>query len=345
SILTPYFNHSDELTSHDGLVFRGERVVIPRTLISKMCERVHSSHIGIEGCLRRARECLFWPNMNSDLKEYMSQCSICLSLDSTSQQKETLMSHELPLRPWEKVGVDLFELDNKDYLITVDYYSNFWEVDRLYKTSSNAVISKLKNHFARYGIPDKVMSENGPQFDSQTFSNFAREWDFDHLTSSPGHSQSNGKAESAVKTAKRLIRKANKAGSDIYLAILDYRNTPNQVTSNSPVQSLLMRRTKTLLPTTSNLLKPSVTQVRDKLKLSQARQALHFNKGAKDLSPLEEGDMVGMKPFKKAPWRPATIVRCLDKCSYEVCAVGTTYRRNRVQLRQTQEKPSTPAPQ
>ena len=69
------------------------------------------------------------------------------------QQKETLMPHDVPSRPWAKVGTDLFMFDNKDYLITVDYLSNFWEIDYLTDTKSTTVIRKLKAHFARQGIP------------------------------------------------------------------------------------------------------------------------------------------------------------------------------------------------
>ena len=109
-------------------------------------------------------------------------------------------------------------------MITVDYTSNFWEVDRLENTESRSAIKKLKTHFAQYGIPDQVISDYGPQYSSASFAHFSRDWDFEHLTISPGHSQSNGQIESAVKTVKRLIKKVTKAKSDIYLAILDHRN-------------------------------------------------------------------------------------------------------------------------
>ncbi len=86
----------------------------------------------------------------------------------------------------------------------------------------------LKAHFSRHGIPDTVISDNGPQLDSREFNSFAREWEFEHVTSSLYHSQSNGKAESAVKIAKRLIKKAEKSGHDKYKAISDWRNTPTE---------------------------------------------------------------------------------------------------------------------
>ena len=136
------------------------------------------------------------------------------------------MSHEVPSRSWEKIATDVFTLDGKYYLVTIDYYSNFWEVDRLPNTKASTTILKLKSHFARYGIPDQVISDNGPQFTSDEFAEFSRKWDFEHLTSSPGNSKANGKAESGVKTVKRILKKSIRAGTDPYLAVLDYRNTP-----------------------------------------------------------------------------------------------------------------------
>ena len=104
------------------------------------------------------------------------------------------MSHEVPSHPWEKIVADFFTLDDKDYLVTIDYESNFWERDRLPNTRAVTTILKLKSHFPRYGIPDQVVSDNGPQFSSKEFADFAKTWDFEHLTSSPGHSKPNGKA-------------------------------------------------------------------------------------------------------------------------------------------------------
>ena len=72
-----YFAFRDELAIHDGIVFRDERVVVPASQRSVLKEKIHSSHLGIDGCLRRAKECLFWPNMTSEIREYISTCSIC----------------------------------------------------------------------------------------------------------------------------------------------------------------------------------------------------------------------------------------------------------------------------
>jgi hypothetical protein len=178
--VTPYFSYRDELTLHNGLIFKGERVIVPETIRIPIKEQLHSSHLGGESMLRRARECVFWPGMSSEIRHLTSSCEACQTF-CTAQQKEPLMPIEASY-PWEKVGVDLFTWDKKDYLLTIDYYSGLWEVDRLKRTTSNAVIKKLKQHFARNGIPSTLISDNGPQFSAQEFCNFAVNWDFEHTT-------------------------------------------------------------------------------------------------------------------------------------------------------------------
>ena len=118
--------------------------------------------------------------------------------------------------------------------------------------------------------------------------------------SSPGNSKANGKAESAVKTAKNLLHKALYSDKDPYTVILDYRNTPTQGMDSSPAQRLMNRRTKTLLPTSRTLLQPRVTYPeKDKRNLvkRQGQQIKYFNDGARDLREVAEGDIVRMKPF------------------------------------------------
>ena len=143
-----------------------------------------------------------------------------------------MISHPVPSRPWQVLAVDLFELQGQDYVVTTDYYSNFFEVDKLVSKTSKEVIEKLKPHMARHGIPDKIVSDNCPQFSSQEFKKFKDLCEFDHVTSSPTYPQSNGKAENAVKTAQRIMLKASEAGSDPYLRFLDFRNTPHRRTRN-----------------------------------------------------------------------------------------------------------------
>lgn len=338
----PYFNVRDELSVQDSLIFRGERVLVPKLLRKDMVERIHSSHIGAEGCLRRARECLYWPGMSAEIKDRVSSCDICRSCDNR-QSKETLCPHEVPDRPWAKVAVDLFEFNSRNYLVTVDYFSGFWEVDPLESTKAVYVIRKLKMHFARYGIPDVCHSDNGPQFQSAEYQRFSKEWKFKFTTSSPTYPRSNGKVENAVQSAKRLMKKAKKAGSDVYLALLDYRNTPTQGLDTSPAQRLLSRRTKTLLPTTNRLLEAEVVQDQHrKLMANKARQATYYNRGSKDLPELSRGDVVRVRLNHKQRNEDlprAEVQSRVATRSYEVLTEdGRRFRRNRIDLRKTPER-------
>ncbi len=224
--VTPYYSYRDELTLHDGLIFKGENVAVPESMRKSMKDYLHISHLGGESMLRRARECLFWPGMSGEIKVLASTCDACQSF-ARAQQKESLM----PIKaksPWEIVGVDLFTLDNKDYLLTIDYFSGFWEVGKLNSATTEAVVKKLKLHFSRYGVPCTLISDNGPQFASQEFHDFAVQWDFEHCPSAPTHSNANGKVESGVKAAKSMLKKCKKNNTDPNLALLEIRNTSTQ---------------------------------------------------------------------------------------------------------------------
>ena len=203
-VLNPYYSYQDELSVYNWLIFRGERLVIPKAFRYQTMKQLLSSNNGIIGSLRRARECLFWPEIDAEIKEYISYCEICTQYYA-KQPKETLMSHESPDRPWEKISGDIRTTDGKDYLITEDCFSNFWQIDRLRDTKASTCVLKLNSHFARNGIPDIVTSDNGPQFTLSEFPLFTKEWGFEHRTSSPGHQQASGQDESAGKTAENIL--------------------------------------------------------------------------------------------------------------------------------------------
>lgn len=84
-----------------------------------MLKEIHRSHIGIAGCLKRARELLYWPGINMEVKDYVSKCSVCQSYQP-EQCREELQPHEMPSRPWSKVGADIFEVGPQQFLIMVD---------------------------------------------------------------------------------------------------------------------------------------------------------------------------------------------------------------------------------
>ena len=111
-----------------------------------------------------------------------------------------------------------------------------------------------------------MITDNGPQYSNDQLAAFTREWEFQHTTSSPLHSQSNGKAESAVKIAKNLVKKANRENKDLQIAPLEWRNTPD-INNLSPTQKLISRGTRTTISTADALLKPEAVEgVHDNIK-------------------------------------------------------------------------------
>ena len=338
-----YYDVRDELTVQDSLVFKGPLIVIPNTLRKEMIELVHSTHIGTEGCLRRARDIMYWPRMSTQLKDYVSKCDVCMA-HRPQQSKEPIQQHEFAARPWSKVGADLCELKGRTLLVVSDYYSNYIEVENISKPNTLGITKALMIMFTRYGVPDTLVSDNGPQFSSEEFRRFATRWGFEHITSSPRYPQSNGKAENAVKTVKRLFTKCAESGQSEIRALLDWRNTPTEGMSTSPAQRFLGRRCKTLLPTNMALLQPRFETSEDKQALNRLKdkQKFYYNRQVKPLPPLSAGETVRMQLPGEKIWTPGVCTGQSGPRSYKVKVGDQEYRRNRRQLIQTKE--SSPLP-
>ena len=157
----PYWNCHDEISTANGIMFKGERVIVPKSMQADMLNLIHSSHMGEEKCKRRAKEVLYWPGMNAQIEDVVSNCHTCI-MYQRSNMKEPLLCHEVPSCPWAKVGADIFNLHGNSYLVLVDYYSSFIEVNQLHNIKSNEIIMYCKFQFARHGIPDILITDNGP---------------------------------------------------------------------------------------------------------------------------------------------------------------------------------------
>lgn len=130
-----------------------------------MLAKIHASHIGIQGCLRRTREVVYWPQMDKDVAAYVAKCDVCNS-QPAEQGKEPLICHELPTRPWEKMAVDLFDLNGTEFMMTVDYYSSLFEVERLASKTAKEVVKKLgfqTSWFKTMGNPSLLPSSKSSQ--------------------------------------------------------------------------------------------------------------------------------------------------------------------------------------
>ncbi|MCG7876694.1 MAG: RNase H-like domain-containing protein [Candidatus Thiodiazotropha endolucinida] len=338
SQIIDYWNFRDELTVDSGLILKGNRLVIPLAMRPKMLELLHQGHFGCEKTLNRARDVMFWPKISADISGLVLNCTVCLERRS-SNPKEPLKPHDIPDYPWQFVATDLFAWDGQDFLITVDYYSKYFEVQKLPSTRASTIIAKLKSVFARHGSPEVVKSDNAAMFTGEQFSDFARDWNFAHVTISPGNSQSNGLVEKSVGICKRIFSKAKADGKDPYLGLLEYRTTPNKL-QLSPSQLLFSRRLRSNLPVIRDQLLPETPNrenVKEKIKTSKENQKKYFNRNAKSLKPLEIGDKTRIQQNDKT-WKPAVVTNKQNERSYLVQTPdGTVYRRNRRHLLKTNE--------
>ncbi|XP_032230541.2 uncharacterized protein K02A2.6-like [Nematostella vectensis] len=331
-----YWNYKEELSVEDGLLFKSDRIVVPRSMRAEVLEDIHGAHMGESKSLSLARDYVFWPSMTAHIKDRVRSCQICNAFRN-QQQRETLHPHDLPSLPWQVVGTDLFEFAGHSYLIVVDFYSKYFEVELLRQSTAMCVVNTLKQIFARFGIPAKVISDNGPQYSNtrnifsttHEFKQFAEAWGFQHVTSSPEYPQSNGAAERAVQTAKRIFKKAAAENKDPFEGLLKYRNTPFDDIGVSPAQLLMSRRTRSTLPTHRRLLVPHPVDPHRVVKALAHRQAssrMSYDQHSRDLPPLEVGDKVRVRVNKDKEWCKAEV---LPRSYVVEDEKGRVFRRNR----------------
>ncbi|KAG1696931.1 hypothetical protein GQR58_006123 [Nymphon striatum] len=271
-----FWNYRDELSVLDGLILEGQKIVIPSQMRPNILETLHSGHMGVEKTLARARDVVFWPGITASINNMILGCSICL-VHRNSNAKEPLTCHDVPEYPWQVVASDLF----------IEYSHVF-------------------------GIPEKIITDNGPQYTSHKFVAIATEYGITQKTSSPHYPKSNGLAERTVQTVKRILTKSKADNKDPLLGILEYRTTPLRV-GYSPSQILMGRRLRTCLPST---------------KYKQKMKRYH-DKHAYPLPPLLIGEEVRVQR-QDGKWVPSVNIKKHDGHSYILRnSDKTTYRRNR----------------
>ena len=156
-----YWPLRDEHHTIEGLLFRGETLVMPPSVRHQMLTKLHESHLGKEKCKARARSIIYRPGMGRDIEGKISTCSICAKYEPTIPY-EPLISLVIPERPWSKLGMEILTFRGRDYLLVVNYFSKYPEVSQLSTKTASCVISHLKTCFARHGIPDTVIADNMP---------------------------------------------------------------------------------------------------------------------------------------------------------------------------------------
>ena len=219
------------------------------------------------------------------------------------QRRQTpvaFVNRRLPREPWEAIAADLFELNKENYLLVADIYTKFPIIRKLRSTHSSSIIQTLKEIFSEHGTPRHFHSDNGPQFSTTSFTQFAARWGFQHNTSSPHYPQSNGFIERQIQTIENhdKDRRSKKA-------LLFWRATPLERNHPSPDELLYGRIIKTTLPKTKA---PTSTE-QDKLLEDRQKKASDRNntKARTNKPALNSGQRVFIRNPINSTWSPGTI--------------------------------------
>lgn len=292
----------------------GYRVIVPGKFRKQLLSEIHGAHNGMVKMKALARQYFWWPKLDAEIEDFVKNCNSCMTY-SKNPNKVPLIKFEEGKQVFDRIHVDfLGPVKGKTFLIITDAYSKWPEVYEMTKMDSITTIDKLRDCFARYGLPNTIISDNGPQLVSTEFEHFCTTNGIKHTTSPPYHPATNGAAENSVKTFKSALNKLLMDSSCYNLSIsalvskylFSYRNTPHCVTGETPSKLMFLRKVKTRL---------------DFLSRSAAEKArenqIKFHHGNRNVN-FEEGELVYTKDYRnvKPKWVQAKIVRKIGRIIY-----------------------------
>lgn len=334
----PYRLRSSELTTEAGILMWGYRVVIPQKLRSEAVSNIHSSHLGIVKSKSLARMCMWWPGMDADIERIIKACEHCAEL-RPDPPKAALVTWANAAKPWSRIHVDFAGPMEKEYFfIITDAFSKWPEVFRTKTITAEFTIRKLREVFARFGLPEVVVSDAGTQFTSEVFKKFLNNNNIRGIVIAPGHPASNGAAENSVKSFKKGLRaslacaRASNLSTDLDVIVqrylFDYRNAIHCSTGEKPSRVMFGRD----LQTRFTLLSPK--SVREKIDESRLKQEANFCGRREDTFAV--GDRVMIRDYSnpnRASWSKAKVIEALGERNY-VCELesGRVIKRHLDQM-------------
>lgn len=311
--LQPCNRCAKELSTHDGIVLRGHRIVLPKALVKQALRIGHETHQGVVRTKQYLRSKFYWPNMDLDVERLIRNCSACV-LNQPLQEDQPLQPVELPPRPWTKIGMDLVGPIQNQYILTViDYYTSFPEAVVISDISSVTLITELTKIFARFGYPLEAVTDNGRQFVGHLFESFLQSCGIKHIKASPYYPKSNGKIERFHRYLKKAFRATKCEGKtwkeELPKILMAYRATPHRASGETPPMLMFGRDIHTKCPhleekgetpkekeTASNVQKHHETyKTKMKLYADQTNRAKEHNFKVSDvvyIANMESGKLV-----------------------------------------------------
>lgn len=334
----PYWNIRDTMSSIDGVAMVGQRVVVPAPLRGQVLDHLHAAHQGVSSMRSRANLSVYWPTIRNAIQQRRDQCRTCNRI-APSNPAEPLSPSPEPAYPFQLVCADFFNLAGHGYLVYVDRYTAWINIVQMSgDQAAPALIRNLRTLFTQFGIPEELSSDGGPPFPSREVQDFLTRWGVKFRLSSAHYPQSNGRAELAVKTAKRIITdntgpKGQLNTDQVMAALLQHRNTPMQEIGVSPAQLLYGRNLRDTLPFHEQAVNirsewKEVALDREKaLAKRNVRTTERYNAHTRHLASLSVGDQVlvqnqyGNNPKR---WeKTGTVVETNDHKQYSVKLHGS----------------------
>lgn len=325
--LKPYFTRKNEINLEGNILLWGYRVMIPQKLQRYVLSELHSSHLGIVKMKTLSRSYVWWPSLNKDIERIANNCEPCLK-NRPDVPKTAIQSWPVPEGPWQRVHIDFAgPILNKMLLIVVDAFSKWLEVVIVPSITSDCTISKLREIFARFGLPKLLVSDNGRQLVSKEFEEFLALNGIKHVTSPPFHPSSNGAAENCVKTVKQFLLKEmdNNSKVDVKKSLcrflILYRNTKHCSTGASPAEIMLGRPLRTRLDSLkmNHNIANVISNEEVQSNLRKAQMIQQQNVGGKTREFLN-GQKVLVRDYRSAKptWTRGKIVNQSGKNVYDV---------------------------
>ena len=349
-IINTYRIFQTELWTHNDLLLRGTKIVVPQKLRQQVLEAAHEGHPGIVAMKARLRTKVWWPKIDGDAEKLVKCCRGC-TLVSTPNPPMPMTRRELPTQAWVDVAVDfLGPLPSGHYLfVIVDYYSRYKEIKPMKTITSAETIKTLREIFSRLGAPISITADNGRQFISDDFKTFCLELGIKIYFTTPYSPQQNGEVERQNRDILKRLRISQSQKSnwydDLLLYLTMYNSTPHSTTGKTPSELFFGRQFRDKIPSLTGLGNQCSTEHGDKDKIMKEKgKGYEDRKRRAEVTDIGIGEKVYVKNMVKTNKlttnfgpTPHTVVNCKGpEYSLRNDETGQELKRNIVHLKKVE---------